>query len=84
MAKYPIVEVVWLDFETHGETGWNELKHQLNYAKKPPLKMKTVGYLVHECETHISLLSTIGDEESSALDKIPRGMIEEITTYSEE
>ncbi len=72
---YKIVEVCWIDAEEQGDVGWNDLKSQLAYAKKPCPVMRSVGYLVYECEEHVSLLSTIGDRESSTLEKIPIGFI---------
>jgi hypothetical protein len=73
--NYKIVKVSWYDAEEIGEVGWNSLSCQKKTAKKPPPRMESVGFLVYECETHVSLLSTIGTKESSTLEKIPRGMI---------
>ena len=73
--EYDIVEVLWIDAEENGDVGWNDLKEQLRYAKKPCPIMSTIGYLVHEGKDHISLLSTIGDKECSTLEKIPKGFI---------
>ena len=75
---YKIVEVCWIDAEEQGDVGWNDLKSQLAYAKKPCPVMRSVGYLVYECDEHVSLLSTIGDKECSTLEKIPRGFIKSI------
>ena len=77
---YNIVEVVWVDAEEKGDVGWNDLKAQLRYAKSPPPVMHSVGYLVHQCESHVSLLSTIGQDECSTLEKIPAGFIKRIST----
>ena len=77
---YDIVEVIWIDAEEHGEVGWNDIKEQLRYAKKPCPHMTTIGYLVYEGKDHISLLSTIGDKECSTLEKIPKGFIVSRTT----
>ena len=73
--EYDIVEVLWIDAEENGDVGWNDLKEQLRYAKKPCPTMSTIGYLVYEGKDHISLLSTIGDKECSTLEKIPKGFI---------
>ena len=73
--NYKVVRVSWYDAEEIGEVGWNSLSCQKKLAKKPPPRMESVGFLVYECQTHISLLSTIGTKESSTLEKIPRGMI---------
>ena len=80
--SYDIVEVCWIDAEEYGEVGWNELKSQLAYAKKPCPTMRTVGYLVYEGEDHLSILSTIGDKESSTLEKIPRAFVNSLTVLT--
>lgn len=68
---YRLVEVEWVDAEEHGEVGWNDLKAMKAYAKKPCPTMKTVGYILHQCDTHVSLVSTIGLQECSTVEKIP-------------
>ena len=75
---YPIVEVIWVDAEEKGEAGWNDVKEMLKYAKKPCPTMHSVGYEVFKSESHISLLSTIGPDECSTLEKIPMNFIKEI------
>ena len=77
--NYNIVEVVWIDAEEHGEIGWNDIKAQLRYAKKPCPQMKTVGYEVYRDEDHISLLSSISVKDSSTVEKIPMAFIKSIT-----
>ena len=78
MRKYPIVEVVWIDAEEKGDVGWNDLKAQLRAAKKSCPEMHTVGYEVYRGKDHISILSTIGPDESSTLEKIPLGFVKSI------
>ena len=80
MAKkqYDIVQVVWVDAEEYGETGWNDMKEMLAYAKKPCPDMRSVGYLVYKDDDHISLLSTIGSKECSTVEKIPVAFIKSI------
>tara|TARA_Y100000004_G_C8609429_1_gene284060 strand:- start:22 stop:318 length:297 start_codon:yes stop_codon:yes gene_type:complete len=82
--EYDIVEVVWIDAEEQGDVGWNDLKEQLRYAKKPCPTMTTVGYLVYDGKEHISLLSTIGDKECSTLEKIPKGFVVSMTILRKE
>jgi len=77
--SYNIVEVVWVDAEEHGEVGWNNLKEQLKYAKKPVPTMHSVGYEVFRNKEHISLLSSIGEKESSTIEKIPIAFVKSIT-----
>lgn len=76
--EYEIVEVVWVDAEELGEVGWNNLKSQLRDAKKPCTAMNSVGYLVFQNDKHVALLSTIGKDLASTLEKIPTGFIVEI------
>ena len=69
--SYEVVEVIWNDAEELGDTGWNNLKEQLKESKKPCPVMKSVGYVVHRDDSHISLLSTMGKDVASTLEKIP-------------
>ena len=85
MAKknYDIVEVVWIDAEELGDVGWNNLKDQLTNAKKECPVMKSVGYAVYRSETHISLLSTMGKDVASTLEKIPMSFVTTVTVLSD-
>ena len=76
--QYDMVEVVWIDAEEHGEIGWNNLKEQLKYAKKPCPLMRSVGYEVWRDDNHIALLSSVGDKECSSVEKIPMGFVESV------
>ena len=76
---YDMVEVLWIDAEEHGEIGWNNLKAQLKYAKKPCPLMRSIGFEVWRDDDHIALLSSIGDKECSSVEKIPMGFIHSIT-----
>tara|TARA_R110000765_G_scaffold182384_1_gene288331 strand:- start:186 stop:473 length:288 start_codon:yes stop_codon:yes gene_type:complete len=75
-SKYNMVEVVWIDAEEHGEIGWNNLKEQLKYAKKPCPQMRSIGFEIWRDDKHIALLSSIGAKECSTVEKIPIGFIE--------
>ena len=74
--QYDMVEVVWIDAEEHGEIGWNNLKAQLKYAKKPCPLMRSVGFEVWRDDNHIALISSVGDKECSSVEKIPMGFVE--------
>jgi hypothetical protein len=84
MAKknYDIVEVMWSDAEEKGDVGWNDIKEMMRYAKKACPTMKSVGYQVYKDDDHISLLSTLGPDECSTIEKIPVAFIKSITTLS--
>ena len=79
IKKYKIVEVEWLDAEEGGEVGWNNTKEMLKIAKKLLPLMHTIGYLVHDGEDHIALLSTFHPDCCSTVETIPRGMILKIS-----
>jgi len=76
---YDMVEVMWVDAEEHGEIGWNNLKEQLKYAKKPCPLMRSIGFEVWRDAKHIALISSMGDKECSSVEKIPMGFIKSIT-----
>ena len=77
--NYDIVLVEWVDAEEKGESGWNDLKEMLRYAKKPCPVMRSVGFEVYRDKDHIALLSSIGPDECSTVEKIPTGFIVSIT-----
>ncbi len=83
-TEYKIVEVVWLDAEEKGEVGWNDKKEILRYAKKPCPTMKSVGYLIYEGENHYALLSSVGPDECSTLEKIPKSFVLEFNELKKE
>ena len=86
MAKkkqYDIVEVVWKDAEELGDVGWNCLTKQMRDAKKKCPVMHSVGYCVYRDDDHIALLSTVGKDLGSTLEKIPMGMVISVTKISQ-
>tara|TARA_Y100001963_G_C6402839_1_gene274884 strand:- start:201 stop:458 length:258 start_codon:yes stop_codon:yes gene_type:complete len=76
--SYPKVEVVWVDAEEGGSVGWNDLKEQLKFAKKPCPCMRSMGYEVYRDSNHISLIHSFGDSECSTVEKIPMSFIKDI------
>ena len=75
---YRLVEVVWVDAEEYGEIGWNDIRSMKRYAKKPCPEIRSVGYVLYQNETHISLASSVGDKECSSLEKIPSEFVKSI------
>lgn len=80
---YPIVEVIWIDAEEIGDVGWNDKKDMLREAKKPCPVMRTVGFCVYRDDNHISVVSTLGEQDCSRLDKIPTAFIQAVNTLRE-
>ena len=80
---YPRVEIIWKDAEERGEVGWNNLKEQLKFAKKPCPTIKNIGYEIYRNYKHISLLHSIGENECSSIEKIPIACIKDIILLKE-
>jgi hypothetical protein len=76
--NYPLVEVVWRDAEEYGEVGWNDFEDVLKFAEEPCTIVRSIGYLLYESESHISLLRSMHSAGVSSVEKIPRGFIEAI------
>ena len=77
-ADLPIAEVVWVDAEDIGDVGWNNLDELLSEAAKPCPTMRSVGFVLHHDDSHISLLSTIGPAECGSLEKIPAEFLKSV------
>ena len=78
-TELPIVAVVWVDAAEEGDIGWNDLDELLEKAAEPCPVMRSVGYVLHHSEEHISLISTIGPEECGSLEKIPAEFLKSVT-----
>jgi len=70
-----VVEVVWYDAEEVGGIGWNDLAETLAEVKKPCPIMQSLGFLAYSDDHQVSILSTVGPDECSRLDKIPRSFV---------
>ncbi len=80
---FSVVEVVWEDAEEVGDIGWNDPADLMKEAIKPCPVMRSVGYLIHQGERHISIMSTLGPSECGRLEKIPIGFIIETNVLRE-
>jgi len=76
--KYDIVRVTWTDAEELGESGWNNLKVQLKSARRPCPTIVTVGFLVYQDDTHVSVISSLGPDICGTVEKIPMGFVARI------
>lgn len=74
--KYPIVEVEWVDSVSICDRPWHSLEEVLEMV--PPLSL-SVGYLIHDSESHVVLVGSFGETEVSGDIVIPRGCIQKIT-----
>jgi hypothetical protein len=78
-SELQLAECVWEDAEEIGEVGWNDLEELFELAEEPCPVMHTVGYIIYESNEHISMVSTIGPDECSRIEKIPRSFIKSLT-----
>lgn len=67
--NYPIIEIEWLDIIT--QSGWNTLQ---DVIEAEPIKCKTIGYLRHDVDTHITVAHSI-QGDASDYTVIPRGCV---------
>lgn len=77
-TNYDIARVTWVDAEESGDIGWNCLKETIKKAKSPCPTMVSVGHVLYRDDKHISLVSTIGQEECGRLEKIPMSFVVKI------
>ena len=77
-AKYPLVEVIWIDAEEVGEVGWNNPDEVLADASKDCPVVHSVGYVIFDSNSHISLIRSWHEDGFSSVEKIPKGFIREI------
>jgi hypothetical protein len=78
-----IVKVEWIDAETKGDQGWQDLETAKEEAKKLPCVMTTVGFLLADFTTHICLTDSLGTEECGQVNKIPREMIKSMSVIDD-
>jgi histidinol dehydrogenase len=74
-----IVLIKWIDAETTGDTAWQNLEEIKTDALKAPPIMSTVGFLIHDCETHVAVVDTYGPEDCSMMHRIPKEMIKSVS-----
>jgi len=82
-AKYPIIEVLWVDAEEVGQLGWNDPDEVIADAAADCPIVHSVGYLIFESEAHISLIRAYHSDGLSSVEKIPKGFIREIRVLRE-
>ena len=73
-----IVKVIWVDAETVGDCNWQDIEEIKVIAKQNPPIMQTVGFVLHQSETHVSIVDSLGEEDCGHLTKIPNSMIQEM------
>ncbi len=73
--KYKMVEVEWLD----AQSGFGNAQYVEELVQEKPLHSFSIGYLLHECKSHIVLgFMLFGEDMVKHNQLIPRGMIKKI------
>jgi hypothetical protein len=72
-----IAWIKWTDAITSAEPGWTTREEALQAASSPLPIMYTVGYILHNDDSHIALTDSVGDDEFGQVTKIPKSMIVE-------
>lgn len=72
------MEITWIDAETVGDANWMTMDESNDIAKSPLPIMLTVGYVLWEDDDMISVVNTIGPDQSSQVNKIPKKMVYKI------
>ncbi len=77
-------KVTWVDAQTTGDSSWSDLEEMKEEALTSPPVIVTLGFVLHDCDTHVALTETIGPEECGHVTKIPKGMILETYPLTEQ
>ena len=76
-----VVKVKWVDAQCLEE--WMDHEESEEYCQEEPAPSFTVGFLISESNTHVSVAQTYDEEHAVNLWKIPRGMIVSIEVINE-
>jgi hypothetical protein len=72
-----IVKVIWIDAQSIGDCNWQDYNEIKELAKESPPIMQSVGFLIYESDTHLSIVDSIEEDVCGHLTKIPKAMIQE-------
>tara|TARA_R100000655_G_scaffold71369_2_gene109754 strand:+ start:10159 stop:10401 length:243 start_codon:yes stop_codon:yes gene_type:complete len=70
-----VVKINWIDAQSIGDCNWQDYSEIKELAKESPPIMQSVGFLIYECETHVSIVDSIEKDVCGHLTKIPIAMI---------
>lgn len=74
-----LVLIEWLDAVTHDDNGWKVIEKVIN---QKPVLVRSVGWVVKDTKTHITLVSSIiRDEKEHIIDgdvTVPKGWIKKV------
>lgn len=73
LPKHKLVVVQWIDAVTHG--GWKEPEE---YAKLTSMHVASVGWVVRDTPTEITIIQTIADTMMTDSITIPKSWVQKI------
>jgi hypothetical protein len=79
-----IAVVKWIDAETIGDSGWQDLEEMNEKSTAEPPIMQTVGFVMGDYSTHITITDSLGELECGHVTKIPVEMIKSIQKFNVE
>lgn len=75
-----LVKILWVDACTIGGAEWLDKDKAKAHAKEPLPYMITVGFVLYSDSDQMAVTNTIGPEETSQVNKIPKRMIISVET----
>jgi len=78
LDKKTVLWVTWLDAQTIGGPEWMPAEEAIALAKQDIPTMDTVGFCIYQDDDQIVIASTVGDQETSQIHKIPRAMVKRV------
>ena len=70
-----LIKIKWIDAETVGDCNWQDIEEIKEMSKKNPPVMESVGFVLYESDSHISIIDSHGEDVCGHLTRIPKGMI---------
>ena len=66
-----------------GDSGWQDLEEMKSRAENVPPVMRTVGFVLFETDSHISITESLGNDVCGHVTKVPTGMIRDLEVLRE-
>jgi len=77
-----LIIVYWTDAECNED--WCEVDEGKSWAEQNMKETKTVGWIIHDCDSHISIAQTVDEEQYANIWKIPKGMVADVKVLSDD
>lgn len=78
LDRKTVLWVTWLDAQTIGGPEWMSADEAIALASQDVPTMDTVGFCIYQDDNQIVIASTVGEQETSQIHKIPRAMVKRV------